>query len=151
MTLKRLWIVLPDPLSIRIFVDTGIVRGLHERLGGGLAVVFLVSREAAAEWVGRLPDVPVLYGDDLAVGRGRLDRALGWINAWLDRQLGYHPLAIRLNYRHGFHAERMQPGHPNWMLDTDRDGRLPRWSMGSSGRWSAGSSGPQRFRPAAAA
>ena len=43
----------------------------------------------------------------------------------LDRQLGYHPLAIRLNRRHGFHAERMQPGHPNWMLDTNRDSRLP--------------------------
>ena len=33
----------------------------------------------------------------------------------------------------------MQPGHPNWMLDTDRDGPLPRWPS-SSGRWSAGSS-----------
>ena len=59
--------------------------------------------------------------------RGLRDRALGRIDAWLDRRLGYHPLAIRLNYRHGFHAERMQPGHPNWMLDTDRDGPLPRW------------------------
>ena len=72
---KRAWIVLPDPLSIRIFVDTGIVRGLHERLGGELTVVFLVSREAAAEWIGRLPDVPVLYGEDMTVPRGRLERA----------------------------------------------------------------------------
>ena len=42
-------------------------------------------------------------------------------------QIGYHPLAIRLNLRHGFHEERMQPGHPNWMLDSDRDGPLPHW------------------------
>ena len=42
--------------------------------------------------------------------------------------LGYYPLAMRLNYRHGFHRERMAPGHPNWMLDSDRDSRLPRWS-----------------------
>jgi len=54
-----------------------------------------------------------------------MDRMLGRVDAWLDRNPGYHPLAIRLNYRHGFHAERMQAGHPNWMLDTDRDGPLP--------------------------
>ena len=126
MSSKRAWVVLPDPLSIRIFVDTGIVSGLDERLDGKLDVVFLVSREAAVEWVDRLPDVPVLYGEELAAPRGQSERAVGRVDAWLDRQLGYHPLAIRLNYRHGFHAERMQPGHPNWMLDTDRDGPLPR-------------------------
>ena len=41
-------------------------------------------------------------------------------DGWLDRRLGYYPLALRLNRRHGFHAERMAPGHPNWMLDTER-------------------------------
>ena len=29
---KRAWVVLPDLLSIRVFFDTGIVRGLRERL-----------------------------------------------------------------------------------------------------------------------
>ena len=101
---------------------------LQERLDGNLAAVFLVPREAVAEWTGRLPDVPVLDGEDVAAPDGLPDRALGRVDAWLDRRLGYHPLAIRLNYRHGFHAERMQPGHPNWMLDTDRDGPLPHWA-----------------------
>ncbi|HET7367297.1 MAG TPA: CDP-glycerol glycerophosphotransferase family protein [Gaiella sp.] len=127
MTEKRAWIVLPDLLSVRVFVDTGILRGLHERLDGKLAAVFLVPHRAAAEWADRLTDVPVLHGDELTASRGLPDRALGRVDAWLDRRLGYHPLAIRLNYRHGFHGERMQPGHPNWMLDTDRDGPLPRW------------------------
>ena len=63
-----------------------------------------------------------------------IDRAAGRVDAWLDRRLGYHPLAIRLNYRHGFHAERMQPKHPNWMLDTDRDGRLSQRELRSA--WS---------------
>ena len=126
MSSKRAWIVLPDPLSIRVFVDTGIVSGLYDRLGGELAVVFLVSREAAAEWLDRLPDLPVLYGEELTAPLGRPERTRARIDAWLDRRLGYHPLAIRLNYRHGFHVERMQSGHPNWMLDTDRDGPLPR-------------------------
>jgi UDP-N-acetylglucosamine:LPS N-acetylglucosamine transferase len=125
--MKRAWVVLPDQLSIRVFVDTGIVSGLHERLDGKLATVFLVPREAAAEWADRLPDLPVLVGEELTAPLGAPDRAFGRIDAWLDRRVGYHPLAIRLNYRHGFHAERMQPGHPNWMLDTDRDGPLPRW------------------------
>lgn len=126
--MKRTWVVLPDLLSIRVFVDAGIVRGLDERLGNALAVIFLVPREAAVEWHDRLPAVPVLYGDELIAPRGLLDRTFARLDAWLDRRLGYHPLAIRLNYRHGFHAERMLPGHPNWMLDTDRDGPLPGWS-----------------------
>ena len=127
MTGKRPWVVLPDLLSVRVFVDTGILRGLHERLDGRLAAVFLVPQDAAAEWEGRLGDIPVLRGDELVAPDGLLDRAFARADAWLDRRIGYHPLAIRLNYRHGFHEERMQSGHPNWMLDTDRDGPLPHW------------------------
>ena len=127
MSAKRLWLVLPDLLSIRVFVDTGIVRRLSERLDGNLAAVFLVPRDVAAEWVERMPEVPVLYGDELTAPDGLRERVSARVDAWLDRRLGYHPLAIRLNHRHGFHAERMQPGHPNWMLDSDRDGPLPRW------------------------
>ena len=54
----------------------------------------------------------------------RLHRA---VDRRLDRWLGYYPLAIRLNHRHGFHRERMAPGHDNWMLDSSRVGPLPRW------------------------
>ncbi len=54
------------------------------------------------------------------------ERILRRVDSLLDRQLGYFPLAIRLNYRHGFHESRMQPGHPNWMLDSTREGLLPR-------------------------
>ena len=130
MTSKRVWVVLPDQLSIRIFFDAGIVEGLRERLGGAIAALFLVSREAAAEWTDRLDDVPVLFGDDLTAARGaRSERAARRIDRWLDRQVGYHPLAIRLNHRHGFQTERMQPRHPNWMLDSARAGPLPRWDF----------------------
>jgi hypothetical protein len=122
---KRAWVVLPDLLSIRIFFDTGVVRRLQERLDGRLAAVFLVPPDAAAEWVDRMPELEVLDADELTATDGLLDHALARVDAALDRQLGYHPLAIRLNHRHGFHAERMQPGHPNWMLDTNRDSRLP--------------------------
>jgi hypothetical protein len=127
MSARRAWAVLPDLLSIRTFVDTGILRGLHERLDGRLATVLLVPRDASADWEKRLDGIPVLHGEDLVASDGLSDRVLGLGDAWLDRRIGYHPLALRLNYRHGFHVERMQPGHPNWMLDTDRDGPLPRW------------------------
>lgn len=122
---KRAWLVLPDLLSIRVFFDTGIVAGLRERLDDNIVVVFLVPPDAAAEWEGRLREVDVLQGEELTARHALADHALGPVDSWLDRRLGYHPLAIRLNYRHGFHTERMQPGHPNWMLDTDRDSRLP--------------------------
>ena len=125
--MKRAWLVLPDQLSIRIFFDTGIVDGLRERLGSRLAAVFLVSHDEASEWSRRLGDVPVIFGDELAASPE--NRIAARVDAWLDRQFGYHPLAIRLNLRHGFHLERMQAGHPNWMLDSGRDGPLPHWRV----------------------
>ena len=136
MSAKRAWVVLPDLLSIRVFVDTGILSGLRERLDGELETVYLVPWADAAEWAER-DEVPALNGADLTAPIGRGDRVLGRLDAWLDRRLGYHPLAIRLNRRHGFHTDRMQPGHPNWMLDSDRDGPLPRWPRLERGmeRW----------------
>ena len=126
---RRTWLVLPDQLSIRVFFDTGIVDGLRERLEGALAAVFLVPRDEAAGWTGRLGDVPVRHAEDLTEpGAGLRERAARRADAWLDRRLGYHPVAIRLNYRHGFHLDRMEPGHPNWMLDSSRIGPLPRWA-----------------------
>jgi UDP-N-acetylglucosamine:LPS N-acetylglucosamine transferase len=127
---RRVWLVLPDLLSIRMFFDSGIVEGLNGRLDGRLAVVFLVPREEASEWTDRVGDAPVHLGEHLTSSRGSfLERAAARIDRALDGRLGYHPLAIRLNYRHGFHLDRMAPGHPNWMLDTDRAGPLPRWRL----------------------
>ena len=60
MSATRAWLVLPDQLSIRIFLETGIVNGLRDRLGGDLVVVFLVPREDAADWAGRLDELGYL-------------------------------------------------------------------------------------------
>jgi hypothetical protein len=129
VTTPRAWVALPDQLSIRVFLETGILDGLRERLDDRVAAVFLVDAEEAAQWEARLDGIPVLHGDELTAGeRSAGGRALRLVDAWLDRQIGYHPLAIRLNHRHGFHLERMEPGHPNWMLDSARGGPLPRWS-----------------------
>ena len=138
MTARRTWIVLPDLLSIRVFFDTGIFAGLRDRLDGAVAGVFLVSPEDARDWARRLGDTPVLEGLELAASSGRLgERLARRLDASLDRQLGYYPLAIRLNRRHGFHAERMQPAHPNWMLDSSRAGWLPHSTFVERGmqRW----------------
>ena len=53
MSAKRAWVVLPDLLSIRVFVDTGILSGLRERLDGELEAVYLVPWADAAEWAER--------------------------------------------------------------------------------------------------
>jgi hypothetical protein len=138
---KRVWVVLPDQLSIRVFFDTGIVDGLRRRLDDRLAAVFLVRPDEASEWTARVNGVPVYQRDDLAGRTGALhEKALARADTWLDRRVGYHPLSIRLNYRHGFHLDRMAPGHPNWMLDSDRAGPLPRWDSleGAMQRWHFG-------------
>ena len=129
MSSKHTWVVLPDQLSIRIFVDAGILGRLHERLDGNVAAVFVVPREDVEQWRGRLPNLRLLHGEELTAPDGIADRAFARIDASLDRRLGYYPLAMRLNYRYGFHTQRMQPGHPNWMLDPARDGPLPHWPV----------------------
>src|SRR5918999_4159727 len=134
----RVWLVLPDQLSIRLFFDAGIVERLHERLEGELAIVFLVPRDEASEWTDRVGHAPVHLGEHLSASQGSLaERAAARVDRILDGWLGYHPLAIRLNHRHGFHLDRMAPGHPNWMLDSSRAGPLPRWRFleGAMQRW----------------
>ena len=136
---RRVWTVLPDQLSIRVFFDTGIVEGLTERLDEELTVVFLVRPDEAEEWMPRLPRRATAHqGADLAAVDGSVrERLVRRADGWLDRQAGYYPLAIRLNHRHGFHLDRMDRGHPNWMLDSAREGVLPRWDMVEHGmaRW----------------
>ncbi|HSI98674.1 MAG TPA: CDP-glycerol glycerophosphotransferase family protein [Gaiellaceae bacterium] len=123
--MKRVWLVLPDQLSTRLFFDTGIVAGLHAQLGERVAAVLLGDTQ---EWRARLGGIPELPAEELVPVRvGARESVLRRLDRTLDTQLGYYPLAIRLNERHGFHRERMAPGHSNWMLDTDRSGHLPRW------------------------
>jgi hypothetical protein len=124
MSSKRAWVVLPDQLSTRLFVDTGIVAGLSARLDGRLALAFVGD---GAGWASAV-DAPVLDGEALVPERvSGLEGIHRSVDRALDRVLGYYPLAIRLNLRHGFHGERMAPGHENWMLDSSRAGPLPRW------------------------
>ena len=78
------WLVLPDKLTIRLFFDAGIVRGLEERLGDRLVTV-LPSPEEGGEWAQRVQG-RVLYRSDLVpirVGYG--ERALRRIDRVLDR------------------------------------------------------------------
>lgn len=144
--MRRLWLVLPDQLSTRLFVDTRIVARLHGTLGERLAVALLDDPSA---WEARLDGLVTLAADELVPSSVGIDeRARRALDAALDRQLGYYPLAIRLNERYGFHRERMAPGHPNWMLDSSRAGRLPRWRSLERAmlRWHYG---PLRYVPSA--
>lgn len=121
------WVVLPDQLSTRLFFDAGIVRGLRSRLGERLSLVFVLSDEEASAWRGRSDGMRTVDVRELVPARvGIRERIERRVDHFLDRHAGYYPLAIRLNYRHGFHLERMAPGHENWMLDSARAGRLPR-------------------------
>jgi hypothetical protein len=124
MSSKRAWVVLPDQLSTRLFVDTGIVDGLRARLDDRLVVVLVGDGVGWSVGTGELPaiDAAELFPIRVTVVE-RLHRA---VDRRLDNAIGYYPLAIRLNLRHGFHRERMAPGHENWMLDSSRVGLLPR-------------------------
>ncbi|MFL5967748.1 MAG: CDP-glycerol glycerophosphotransferase family protein [Gaiellaceae bacterium] len=142
----RVWLVLADPLSARVFVDCGITDRLEARYGTRLQPVFLFEGDEAAAWSGRFAVAP-LFEPDLAPGDvPPLERVVRRGDRWLDERIGYYPLAIRLNYRHGFHVERMEPGHRNWLLDSSRAGPLPRWDSLERGmrRWHFS---PRRYVP----
>jgi hypothetical protein len=120
--------VLPDPLSTRIFFDCGIVERLRAQLGDRLRVVFLMDRDEVTGWSDQLIGVPVTYREELFPLRpGPARRAWRWLDRRLDAWFGFYPLALRVSLRHGFHRERMQPGHRNTFLDPTKAGPLPRW------------------------
>jgi hypothetical protein len=148
---EDIWLVLPDQLSTRLFFDSGIVTRLSERLGSRLVLVFLLAEDDARGWAARAPGVRSLQGRELEAARPSLvEKVFRRIDRSLDRNAGYYPLAIRLNYRHGFHLERMAPGHANWMLDSARGGKLPRrrWVERAMQRWHFSS---RRYVPSALA
>ncbi|TML70997.1 MAG: hypothetical protein E6G14_03880 [Actinobacteria bacterium] len=120
------WLVLPEPLSTRILFDCGIVDGLRDRVGRSMRLVSLMSPEQSAEWTGRVDGLDVSSRDEfLPVQVDTRQKVFRRVDRWLDRKVGFYPLAIRLNLRHGFHLERMQRGHKNYGLDIARVGPLP--------------------------
>jgi CDP-Glycerol:Poly(glycerophosphate) glycerophosphotransferase len=125
---RPVWLVLADPLSTRVFLDCGIAERLAARYSACLQPVFLFRTDEAGSWASRLDGDRILYRDDLAPEKVRTgERVLRRGDRWLDERIGYYPLAIRLNYRYGFHRERMHAGHGNWLLDSARAGPLPHW------------------------
>ena len=125
---RRIWLVLVDPLPARVFCDCGIVDGLREALGEGLALVLVVHPKHVRAWSSRLEGIEVLEGEQLVpLEVPPVERALRRVDFALDRRIGFFPLAIRHSLRHGFHPDRWIPGHSNSFLDPDRAGPLPRW------------------------
>jgi hypothetical protein len=130
------WLVLPDPFSTRLFFDTGIVEKLDARLGDRLELIV-----EDGGWTERAPGVHARTRDALVPEPGSLHERL-WRrgDTWLDRRIGFYPLSLRHSLRHGFHRQRMRPGHSNWFLDPTLAGPLPQWYRLDAlmGRWHYG-------------
>ena len=124
----QVWLVLADMFSIRTFFDSKIIDLLANRLGPRLELVVLVE----PTWTrGRLERVEGLHATqylELFPWKvGLAERVGRRADIALDSLIGFYPLAVRFNLRHGFHQERMRPGHDNGFLDSARVGPLPRW------------------------
>jgi CDP-glycerol glycerophosphotransferase (TagB/SpsB family) len=131
-------LVLPDPFSSRIFFDTGVVEHLRLRLGDRLT---LVLDEGERAWAERAPGVRVIARRDLTPAPVALrDKIWRRADHWLDARIGFYPLSLRHSLRHGFHRQRMRPGHSNWFLDPTLAGPLPRWPFldPAMARWQFG-------------
>jgi len=136
----EVWLVLTGRFSARLFFDTGIVDRLRGSLGDRLVVVLLCSDDRLAEWADRIGDRCIWRSELEASSIGPLERAVAGLDGWLDRRVGYYPLALRLNQQYGFFVERMRPGHPIPYLDVSQSGLLPRgqaaWRVAH--RWTFG-------------
>ena len=113
-------------LPTRVFVDCGIVAELDARLAGELEVV--LARRATRRRVGLSGSV-VCRGSSVPIcsrRSGPVERVSRRVDLAIDRNAGYYPLSVRHSLAHGFHEERMRPGHPNHFLDSSLTGRLPR-------------------------
>ena len=127
MSVGSPWLVLPDPFPTRVFVDCGIVAELDTRLAGELEVVLALPRDEATGWAERIGGLPWILGADLFPKNvGPVERVSRRVDLAIDRNAGYYPLSVRHSLAHGFHKERMRPGHPNHFLDSSLTGRLPR-------------------------
>ena len=115
------WLVLPDPFSARLFFDTGIVDEVRKRAGERLTLV-LDAGEQTDHWLDRADGITTIDLRELTVGG---DGVVRRVDRRLDAAVGFYPLSVRQSLRHGFNRTRMQPGHRNWFLDSDRAGRLP--------------------------
>ncbi|PWU24682.1 MAG: hypothetical protein C5B48_05125 [Candidatus Rokuibacteriota bacterium] len=125
---RRIWLVLADPLPNRVFFDCGIVEGLKHALPGRLAGIFLLHPKHITPWLPKLEGVPVIDESEVLPIRVAFgERVVRRADLWLDRRIGFYPLAVRHSMKHGFHRERWQSGHNNWFLDPDRAGPMPRW------------------------
>jgi hypothetical protein len=134
---SSVWLVFPDPLTTRLFVETRLLSRLGERLGDRLQVIFLEPQKQASRWADT-EGLRVAYYENLFPVKVRSrERVARRLDASLERTFGFWPLAIRFNYRHGFHVERMAHGHGNPFLDLDHADPLPRreWIDRALARW----------------
>jgi CDP-Glycerol:Poly(glycerophosphate) glycerophosphotransferase len=124
---RDVWLVLPEQFSARVFVETGIAGGLEARLGERLRTVFV--NDAVRElWVERMPGREIAESELLPFAVSIREKLVRRVDGWVDERFGFWPLAIRLNEREGFHADRMLAGHKVGFLDLSRRGWLPRSS-----------------------
>jgi CDP-Glycerol:Poly(glycerophosphate) glycerophosphotransferase len=122
---RDVWLVLPEQFSARVFVEAGIAGDLEARLGERLRTVFV--NDAVRElWAERMPGREIAESELLPFAVPIREKLVRRVDGWIDKRFGFWPLAIRLNEREGFHADRMLPGHKVGFLDLSRRGWLPR-------------------------
>jgi hypothetical protein len=123
----RVLLLVHDPLSARVFFECGIVERLLDRLGNRLDILATFNVREYPAWQTTWKRGHLIVLDEWLAGQkhSMSARMLGMIDRYLDKRIGFFPLALRLNMRHGFHAERMSRGHRNTYLDLSRKGPLP--------------------------
>ena len=128
---EPVWLVLPDQLTIRLFFEAGIVRAAS-RSGSAIGSSRLPGRRGGPGLGGARAADRSSTRTDLAPVRRRRRRA-GRPPRRPRRSTGSSATTrSRCGSTTGTAStrERMTPGHPNWMLDSSRDSRLPRWELG---------------------
>ena len=94
---SAVWLVLPDQLTIRLFFDAGIVRGLEERLGDRLVAVLPSPRGGRRVGAARPGSRSLPIGSRADSRRLPANERSAGSTGCSIVTLGYYPLAMRLN------------------------------------------------------
>lgn len=132
---KRPLLVLSDSFSSRLFLGSGIVGNLHCQLDGDLDIVatfdlgvaksvydFDYTKWTASEGID-IRNEKDLLGARACSGADRFKLSL---DRYLDKLIGYYPMTMHFNLKHGFMRPRMEWGHRNKYLDLKQGALIPR-------------------------
>ena len=121
--------LLVDPLSSRVFVKCNIVDGLSEKIKGVIKLVHNIPKWQELSRSIKAENIEIVNWGDKRCDLPFLKKIWYIIDQFLDRHIGFYPLALRFNLLHKMNLDRLRPNHNNYFFDLNYQGCFPNWPI----------------------